>query len=453
MNVLELLKAETGIHAKHVSTTKGGEYHSPCPGCGGDDRFHVWPEQNNGRGSYWCRGCGKTGDDIQYLMDFQGLGFQDACIRLDRDIPSYTDIRAPKEIKKRPTWTPHTNQDPGQTWLERAKAFAEWANKHLQKNKNQIDYLATRGITPDTIARHQLGWNPENYYRPRSAWALADITKENGKKKKLWIPQGLVIPTHAPASSGDRVIRLRIRRPEGQPRYYAIPGSNMAPMIIGPQKKALVIVESELDAILTAQDAGELVGVIAMGSSSAKPDHTANRIITAAKAILVALDFDTAGAHAWQWWKETFTHAIRWPVPIGKDPGDAYKLGLNIAQWIRAGLPPIWTIKPDRHLGQITKEGRGDAPPPPEPPHPREKIHIFKGLKKLSQLMKNSPVHIINTTKSTRIERDEQWSALNREKSGRISELVFQDPGVFAYILKHPASRIDGENLLDGINP
>ena len=44
-----------------------GEYHGPCPECGGTKRFCVWR-----RGNYWCRECGHRGwwakgDDIEGL--------------------------------------------------------------------------------------------------------------------------------------------------------------------------------------------------------------------------------------------------------------------------------------------------------------------------------------------------------------------------------------------------
>lgn len=53
MNVLDL--ASKHIVFRKVSYTQGGEWQGLRPGCGGEDRFHVWPEQNEGRGGYWCR--------------------------------------------------------------------------------------------------------------------------------------------------------------------------------------------------------------------------------------------------------------------------------------------------------------------------------------------------------------------------------------------------------------
>jgi phage/plasmid primase-like uncharacterized protein len=44
----------------------GNEYASPCPACGGRDRFVIHTDT----GRYWCRGCNKGGDALQYLRDF-----------------------------------------------------------------------------------------------------------------------------------------------------------------------------------------------------------------------------------------------------------------------------------------------------------------------------------------------------------------------------------------------
>jgi len=82
-NENQLLRlAERDISLRKVSTTTGGEYCGPCPDCGGEDRFRVWPET----GRYWCRGCGRKGDSIQFLRDFHGLSFRDACRVVGREI-------------------------------------------------------------------------------------------------------------------------------------------------------------------------------------------------------------------------------------------------------------------------------------------------------------------------------------------------------------------------------
>lgn len=55
---------------------------SPCPFCGGVDRFAIFLEENR----YWCRQCGKRGDEIQLIMDLDGLTFPEAKAKLGQPL-------------------------------------------------------------------------------------------------------------------------------------------------------------------------------------------------------------------------------------------------------------------------------------------------------------------------------------------------------------------------------
>jgi hypothetical protein len=111
-------------------------------------------------------------------------------------------------------------------------------------------------------------------------------------------------------------------------------------MAWGLERTAVVVVESELDAILLNQEAGDLAGVVAMGSAQAKPDRITHEALTRAAVVLVALDSDDAGAKAsWAFWPATYGKmARRWPCISGKDPSAARLEGLDLRQWIIAGL-------------------------------------------------------------------------------------------------------------------
>ena len=111
------------------------------------------------------------------------------------------------------------------------------------------------------------------------------------------------------------------------------------PMIWGNTNNCFVIVESELDGILLNQEAWDQIGVIALGSVSIRPDLDTHERLIKSKLILVSLDFDQAGAkRSRQWWLKVYPQAKRWPVPVGKDPGEAYQQKLNLRKWIEAGL-------------------------------------------------------------------------------------------------------------------
>jgi len=354
MTILDLIP----YSLKRASSHKGGEYQGACPNCGGADRFHVWPEQGD-HGSYWCRGCGISGDAIQYLRDVDGLGYKEACLRLGVEAKEQHESNTPQQRKAAgDTWQPRQCDSAADIWRHHAAKLVEFAHQSLLTNPAQLEWLAARGIRLAAIEKHRLGWLDKDHYRDRSAWGLPPVLKENGQPKKLWLPCGLVIPCFQVGT----LQRLRIRRPivEGnEMRYYLVPGSGTMPMVLNPNAAALVIVEAELDAILLDAVAGDLVGLISQGNSSAKPDEVSHVSLDRAGCILVALDSDKAGAKAAQWWLDKYATAERWPVVGAKDPGDAFKAGVDLRAWIMAGLPPAMTI-----------ETKTPAPEPVSPPQP-----------------------------------------------------------------------------------
>ena len=334
MTIIDLIRADCPV--VKISGTHGGEWAGPCPSCGGEDRFRVWPEYKGGR--YWCRGCGKNGDAIQYLRDFRGLSYVAACHEAGVGPNRRTYTGRPHGRAKQPVFHPRETASPAISWSEKANAFLDMAQQTLWQAPGQqaLTFLHGKGLNDETIRNACLGWNPSDLHLDRDGWGLPAEIQGNGKPKQLWLPTGLVIPCFA----DGRLFRLRIRRPEGEPRYVLIPGSDTSAMAWNKGMKTIVIVESELDGWLVHQEAGDLVGVTAMGSAQAKPDGITHEALQHAEQILVALDTDEAGAKAaWGFWSATYgSKAIRWPCILGKDPSEAYQNGLDIRSWIRAAL-------------------------------------------------------------------------------------------------------------------
>lgn len=345
MNVLEL--AQKYVQLKKVATTKGGEWQGPCPGCGGTDRFHVWPDANNGEGKYWCRPalrghCGKSGDGIQFLRDFEGLSFHEACARLGKDVAQKPDLQAPRE-KPAERFVPEVKQGPPMLWQEKAWKFVTWAFEQVFELPEVIEYLARRGITEEIIVRYGLGWNGgqngKDVFRSRESWGLSKLANDKGRPKPLWLPMGLVIPY----MRGNEVRRIRIRRPDPLDfgsRYYVVPGSDMSSLVVERDARVFVITEAELDAYMVAGQLKGIAGAVGMGSASTKPDKETLALLDECVHILVALDADGAGYKAAAWWKDRYPDCDIWPVPKGKDPGEAFEAGVDIREWIMAGLPP-----------------------------------------------------------------------------------------------------------------
>ena len=83
-NLFTFVNQDTAV--KRVAASSGGEYAGPCPWCGGEDRFRVWPEHPRSEsGRYWCRQCNRSGDGITYLREMHGMSFRDACRALGLD--------------------------------------------------------------------------------------------------------------------------------------------------------------------------------------------------------------------------------------------------------------------------------------------------------------------------------------------------------------------------------
>jgi DNA primase len=141
-------------------------------------------------------------------------------------------------------------------------------------------------------------------------------------------------------------VKMRVAQEPGQdrPKYIPIPQAEKctAPLVLETSSgKPWQIVESELDALLLAQEAGHLVNVAAMGSASYRPDAATWAKLTAAPLVLVSLDFDEAGNKAaCQWWHDHLPEGRCkvWPVPEGKDPCDAWRAGWDLADWTQTAL-------------------------------------------------------------------------------------------------------------------
>jgi len=325
MNILNFLR-EDGLTPVHVSK---GEWHSPCPFCGGVDRFSCWPDRQNSNGKYFagrfcCRGCGASGDGVNYVMKRRGLSFRDACKYLQID-PGKMPERA---IRR--TWTPEPAKAlPVGVWQDKANAFVSHCSEQLARNTEALAWLQSeRGLTLETIRASRLGWNPKDIFQSREAWGLPP-------GKMLYFPQGLIIPC-----LGKSVTRIRIRRsesPPGENRYRNVSGSSMGPMVHWTNQDTVVIVESELDCLLISQEASDLIGVVALGSAALKPDSELHERLMNAKTVLCALDSDAPGAKAVGFWRQ-YGGYRRWMAIRGKDCTEQMRAGIPVRTWVQAAL-------------------------------------------------------------------------------------------------------------------
>lgn len=334
MNVLNLAEA-LKLFPKKTASTNGGEYKSKCPKCQeGIDRFCMWPNQGK-TGRYWCRVCEVHGDGIQFCRDFLGMSFQEACQRLN-----FTPSASNMPLIKRKAFVPNIPIPVTDLWKQAAKKFIASSHNRLMNQPEIIGYLSKRGFTLDTIQRFSLGWNAQDLFEEREKWGMSAEIKENGHLKRQWLPKGIVIPTYV----NNEPMKIKIRRSawtkeDSLPKYVEISGSCQLLSIYGDKPKPIIIVESELDAMLIQQEAGHLICSLALGGVSKKPDAETHKWLKQAPLILLSLDFDEAGKKRYAFWMTLYPNLRPWPTPCAKSLGDAVTIfSIDVLKWINSGL-------------------------------------------------------------------------------------------------------------------
>jgi zinc-binding domain of primase-helicase len=479
-NLVDLL-SEYGFSPVKKTAT---EWASPCPFCGGKDRFQIWPDEGEGRGYYWCRQCDAKGDGIQFLRDFADMNYGDACKRIG--VAPVANLRAPALTKKkavepfepvRPDDGTKPELDTAK-WRTRALDFVTWTSEQLQKAPEQLAWLAARGIDAASARQYRLGYNPGEkgrncIIRPRAVWGLPPVKRKDGKDKQFWLPRGIVVPQ----LSGDEVQRLRIRRLDAdrqqfrpEHKYHVVEGSSMDVLWLPctaprPGQAVAVVVESELDAILLHILAGDLFHCMAsMTSNIRRLPANVYEQLQSCLCILVALDCDAAGADGWPRWQETFPRAKRWPVPAGagKDPGEAFSRGENLRLWLQAGIPAgirkaMRTGQPpemasqeegrDEKAGPVTYHGiklaeNGHLIPPPEV---LQFYAMWREMPVVYTRFTDSEGNCIGFDWNC----DNKWSARN---PGKLYEfLLFRDSHdiIWEWISLNPCNKVTAQNFLN----
>lgn len=346
---------------------QGNGYNGPCPLCGGEpgksDRFIIWEDRSDNIGKvcaehriagvFSCRQCGQHGDTVAYLMKIEGMSFREALAELGIEAQqNKRRLRAPKEPPRVQTWIPKAHPLPSDTWMAYATKLVDEAQERIFHEPAALKWLAKRGIDDAAIRAYGIGYlqgegRYPGRYRSRSALGLEPKKGADGQTKtKLFIPRGIVIPSFSP---DQRVLNIRIRRPKPDltttrsPKYMELEGSSRAPLFLPSsrpaQLSACFVTEAELDAILIHHTSHGQVGAMAVRTNRGKPDAPTHQVLEQAALLCLALDYDTAGAEGLDFWLTTYPSATEWPTPEGKDPGEAFALGVDIAEWIAAALP------------------------------------------------------------------------------------------------------------------
>lgn len=335
-----------GDAMKKAAGTRGGEWHGPCPSCGGENRFRVQPKYRD-TGFFKCRRCGVSGDGIQLLRDFFGMPFKDACEAFGVDRPGLSEAakvydggnvpkRKPEPDLPRPTHPPPAK------WQGRALELAAACESLLwtEAGERARAYLHHRGLSDAIIRAVSLGYNPADVYEPPEAWGME-------RENQVWIPRGITIPWVLREGNAHAVWRLNVRRSSADlgpddAKYIGPAGCSNGLYMADRITYGLpcVLVEGEIDALSILQSAHDVVTAAATGSTSWSRRERWITRLSLASVVLVAFDAEEAGEDAAAWWLDELPNAVRLRPEGGKDANDMLRSGGEAAvrAWIERAL-------------------------------------------------------------------------------------------------------------------
>jgi DNA primase len=316
----------------------GREYKACCPFHNEKTpSFWVSPDKQ----FYHCFGCGKHGTVLGFLMDHDHMAFPEAveelATRLGLEVPREGGVDSSARRADEPLF-------------ELMARVAGFYAQGLARDARARDYLAQRGLAPETIARFGLGYAANSWNEVLRRFGAADadrqrladagliVERERGQlrdgerhydrfRDRIMFPirdaRGRVI------AFGGRIIDA------GEPKYLNSPETvlfHKGRELYGiyetrrarPNLSRLVVVEGYMDVVRLHQ-AGIDYALATLGTATT-PEHF-RRIFRLVPAVVFAFDGDRAGrAAAWRALQQALPEAregreIRFLfLPEGHDP-------------------------------------------------------------------------------------------------------------------------------------
>ena len=361
--VLELAQRDTRLHRT------SHEWRGPCPmpGCTCDnDGFRVMPLKNR----WACRGCCERGDSVVgYVMKRDAIGYRAACAKLGlipgAPLPRHLEaVQEPTRDVGSPEWCAVAKAAArrafDQLWgavrethSPQGRLMGRFTLPPVPAAREALRFLAGRGIREDTARTWGLGFasgDPVLLKLGPPPWPSLSVPGP-----------GLLMPWVAGGALWQVKIRILRPRPGGpkllHPRWTdptrndTCPPPCAAPHLFGADtlrgKDVAILVEGELDAVLLAQEAGDMVGVCTLGSASYSLPARALAHLLHLRRILLAYDSDDEGRRG------ASRLQARWPLlplerielPPGpwKDATDFHRAGGNLRTWVRYHLADTTT--------------------------------------------------------------------------------------------------------------
>ncbi len=318
----------------------GREYRACCPfHTEKTPSFWVSPEKQ----FYHCFGCGAHGTALGFLIEHDRLPFPEAVEELAQSlgltVPHEGGGAAP---------APKRNDSLFDLMAKVARFYAS----SLESNPRARDYVARRGLTPDTLKRFEIGYAPDSWNEVLRRFGASDESRRQLHECGLIIERDGDAPV---PRSGERFydrFRDRIMFPirdargrviafggrvldKGEPKYLNSPetvlfhkGRELYGLYETRQSRAplarLLVVEGYMDVVRLHQ-AGVHYAVATLGTATTA-DHL-KRIFQLVSEVVFSFDGDRAGrAAAWRALQNALPEAIEGRelrflfLPEGEDP-------------------------------------------------------------------------------------------------------------------------------------
>src|SRR5579859_295098 len=312
----------------------------PCPWCGGTHRFAVFVGEEPQR--YYCGihgdGCGARGDAVNFLREYCGLSWREACEELGVEPGEYT---APGSGARK---VGQIASGPSKKWVDQATAFAHQAHKYLftPAGKTALDYLIGRGLSVETIKHFKLGYCPKWEKQDASLWGQDD-------RETVTVAEGIVIPSYVDGVLWHLDTR-RLRKFSSETsdqfkkrRYHEIPGGKTclfnSDMI--EAGRPVIVTEGRIDAMTAWQGCSELAACVATGSAGDARGAQWAMTLALASRVLIAFDNDEAGKNAARYWSRIIKGARYYP-PYEHDINDTLLAGHDLREWLEVGLDVLF---------------------------------------------------------------------------------------------------------------
>jgi DNA primase catalytic core len=324
-NIFDVVKQDIPIGdviAKYLPSvdlkSSGRQQIARCPFHDSDDHasFNVYTNTN----SWYCFGCGKGGSTIDLVMEAKGLCAYEAAKELATAWNIPFQEPTPEEKEK---------QQKIETWQQLLAEYVAGAQKQL--GQDQREALHKRGLTDETIAEYQIGFDPtSSNYKPAGEklekyQAMGLIGSGGG-----YLPRGRVVIPVFQYGKPIYVIFWDYRYTEksAMPKYLYPFGASkpLAGLDLIRKDKPVYLVEGIFD-WLSMRQAG-YIAVCALGTS-VKAEYQER--LKRASQVYIMFDNDSGKESnpgqekARELLRELYPAAKNIILPDGKDPNDCFQ--------------------------------------------------------------------------------------------------------------------------------